>query len=93
MNPILIEALFVLSVILIWFMLVYQFILFLLGFLYSYHTQREKRILESSNIELPSVSILIPAHNEELVIDNTLKAITSLHYPKDRLEIIIVNDR
>ena len=73
-------------------MLVYQFVLFLLGFLYSHQTWREKRILDSCDIELPSVSILIPAHNEELVLDNTLKAITSLDYPKDRFEIIIIND-
>lgn len=92
MNPILVEALFVLSVILIWFMLVYQFVLFFLGFLYSYRTQREKRRLIAGEIELPSVSILIPAHNEEVVIDNTLKAVTSLDYPEDRFEIIVIND-
>lgn len=42
--------------------------------------------------ELPKVSVLIPAHNEEVVIRQTLKAMVNLYYPKDRLEIIVVND-
>jgi cellulose synthase/poly-beta-1,6-N-acetylglucosamine synthase-like glycosyltransferase len=92
MSQIVIEALFVLSVILIWFMLVYQFVLFFLGFLYSHRAQREQRKLLSCSIELPSVSILIPAHNEEVVLDHTLKAMTSLDYPADSFEIILIDD-
>ncbi|MDI5787771.1 glycosyltransferase [Bacillus licheniformis] len=42
--------------------------------------------------DLPKVSVLIPAHNEEVVIRQTLKAMVNLYYPKDRLEIIVVND-
>jgi len=92
LTQVLIEALFVLSVIMIWFMLVYQFVLFLLGFLYSHQARRDQKRLAVSQVDLPSVSILIPAHNEEVVLDNTLKAMTSLDYPADRLEIILIND-
>jgi cellulose synthase/poly-beta-1,6-N-acetylglucosamine synthase-like glycosyltransferase len=88
----LVEALFVLSVILIWFMLVYQFVLFFLGFLYSHRAQREKDKTALGDSELPAVSILIPAHNEEVVLDNTLRAISSLTYPEDRFEILVIND-
>jgi cellulose synthase/poly-beta-1,6-N-acetylglucosamine synthase-like glycosyltransferase len=42
--------------------------------------------------EFPSISILIPAHNEEKVIDKTIKAMLSLDYPEDKLEVIIIND-
>ncbi|MCI3987884.1 glycosyltransferase family 2 protein, partial [Bacillus vallismortis] len=42
--------------------------------------------------DLPKVSVLIPAHNEEVVIRQTLKAMVNLYYPKDRLEIIVIND-
>lgn len=42
---------------------------------------------------LPSVSILIPAHNEEKVIDGCLAAMRQIDYPRDRLEILVVNDR
>lgn len=40
----------------------------------------------------PSVSIIIPAHNEELVIKSKLKNLLSLSYDKDRVEIIIASD-
>lgn len=42
--------------------------------------------------DLPTVSILIPAHNEEVVIRQTLKAMVQLSYPKHLLEIIVIND-
>jgi glycosyltransferase involved in cell wall biosynthesis len=40
----------------------------------------------------PSVSIIIPAHNEEQVIRSKLINLTSLNYPNDLLEIIIASD-
>jgi len=40
----------------------------------------------------PSVSILIPAHNEEKVVGRLLQKMTELSYPKDKLEIILIND-
>jgi len=38
------------------------------------------------------VSILIPAHNEEQVIDRLLQRMTELTYPKDKLQIIVIDD-
>src|SRR5436189_91412 len=40
----------------------------------------------------PAGSILIPAHNEEKVIERTVRAMLRLDYPADRLEILVVND-
>ncbi len=40
----------------------------------------------------PTVSILIPAHNEAAVIGETLRNKLALDYPADRLEIIVVSD-
>jgi cellulose synthase/poly-beta-1,6-N-acetylglucosamine synthase-like glycosyltransferase len=42
--------------------------------------------------EFPSVSILIPAHNEEKVIGKTVMSMLSLNYPEDKLEVIVIND-
>jgi cellulose synthase/poly-beta-1,6-N-acetylglucosamine synthase-like glycosyltransferase len=88
----LIDAAFVVSVVLIWFMLVYQFVLSLLGFVYSHLTRRERRGFEADVIDLPSISLLIPAHNEGVVLDRTLEAMAELDYPTDRFEIILIND-
>lgn len=40
----------------------------------------------------PTVSILIPAHNEEKVIGRLLERMTELTYPKDKLQVIVVDD-
>jgi len=37
-------------------------------------------------------SVLIPAHNEESVIERTVERLLLLDYPADRLEILVVND-
>lgn len=42
--------------------------------------------------EFPFVSIIIPAYNEEKHITLTLESVLSLNYPKDKYEIIVVND-
>jgi len=39
-----------------------------------------------------SVSVLIPAHNEERVIGRILQRITELTYPKDKLEVMVIDD-
>lgn len=42
--------------------------------------------------EYPMVSILVPAHNEELVITRTVRALLDFDYPKDKFEVIVIND-
>ncbi|HYK87214.1 MAG TPA: glycosyltransferase family 2 protein [Acidobacteriota bacterium] len=91
-SHIIIDYLFVFSVIVIWFMLAYQFILFLLGYLYGTRAARLRRKLEKAPLELPAVSLMVPAHNEGIVISYTLEALTKLEYPRDRLEILVIND-
>ncbi len=40
----------------------------------------------------PFVTVVVPAHNEAAVIDETLKCLLKIRYPKSRLQIIIAND-
>ena len=42
--------------------------------------------------ELPSVSILIPAFNEEQVIGKVLENIKSINYPKNKFQVIVIDD-
>ena len=91
-SNLVINYLFVFSVIVIWFMLGYQFILFLLGYLYGFRAERRRRSLEGSKTDLPAVSLLVPAHNEGLVITETIEGLLKLNYPPDRLEILVIND-
>ncbi|MDP7506625.1 MAG: glycosyltransferase [Candidatus Woesearchaeota archaeon] len=41
---------------------------------------------------LPRVSVIVPAYNEEKTIARTIKSLLNLDYPKDKLEIIVVDD-
>ena len=85
------DVLFYLSLILIWIMLLYHMFLMQGGF--QHYLTYEKCCLNGrKGKELPTVSILIPAHNEEVVIRQTLKAMVQLSYPKHLLEIIVIND-
>jgi cellulose synthase/poly-beta-1,6-N-acetylglucosamine synthase-like glycosyltransferase len=87
-----VDYLFVFSVIVIWFMLGYQFILFLLGYQYGFRAKRQQKKLEEKPIELPAISLMVPAHNESIVINETLQALLNLNYPSDRIEILVIND-
>jgi glycosyltransferase involved in cell wall biosynthesis len=42
--------------------------------------------------KFPLISVIIPTYNEEVCIASCLESIFSQDYPKDRLEIIIVDD-
>ncbi len=42
--------------------------------------------------EIPYVTIQLPIYNEKYVVERLLKAITKLEYPKDKLEIQVLDD-
>jgi 1,2-diacylglycerol 3-beta-glucosyltransferase len=41
---------------------------------------------------LPSVTVLLPCHNEELVVRGLVAAVDALDYPRDRFQAIFIND-
>ncbi|MEK6824354.1 MAG: glycosyltransferase, partial [Nanoarchaeota archaeon] len=65
--------------------------LFLLSFyLLSFFQTRKIKIIEEKSDK--TVTILIPAYNEERDIARTLKSVLNIDYPKDKLEIIVIDD-
>lgn len=80
------------SIFLIWIMLIYHAFLMLGGYLHSLKYREFKRTLKVSKKAYPKVSILIPAHNEEIVIEDTIQSMLKINYPKEKLEVIIIND-
>jgi cellulose synthase/poly-beta-1,6-N-acetylglucosamine synthase-like glycosyltransferase len=83
---------FVVAVILIWFMIAYQFALTLFGYINYLKSFREKKSVDASQFEFPSCTIMIPAHNEAKVIGRTVESMLNLEYPKDKLTIMVIND-
>ena len=47
---------------------------------------------ESPEADLPAVSLIIAAHNEEAVIERRLRNARALEYPRERLKIIVASD-
>jgi len=62
------------------------------GFWRLLHAPRKKAKKLNAEQKLPFVSIIVPVKNEANVIARLLDALTSLTYPSDRKEIIVVND-
>ena len=52
----------------------------------------DRRCRDLSDDELPPVSLVIPAHNEEEGLPAKLANLAELDYPADRLEIVFVSD-
>lgn len=86
------SIIFLLSVILIWFMIAYQLILTLAGFFHDRASLKEQRLIDTKRFDYPKVTLLIPAYNEEKVIAHTVEALLKLDYPYDKLDILIIND-
>ncbi|MCR8643119.1 glycosyltransferase [Paenibacillus sp. N1-5-1-14] len=85
--------LFLIALTSIWVMLLYHMFLTLGGYLYSNKLELSgPDPMPADRTTWPSVSIMIPAQNEDIVIRQTLNAMVALDYPKDKLEVIVIND-
>jgi cellulose synthase/poly-beta-1,6-N-acetylglucosamine synthase-like glycosyltransferase len=60
-----------------------------------YWDKKSLFLKETSETKLditPLVSVLVPAYNEEKTILKTLESINDLDYPKDKLQVIVIDD-
>jgi len=57
-----------------------------------YYNKGQQHFIRHGMYYRPTVSILIPARNEEAVVGRLLHRTTKLTYPKDKLEIIVIDD-
>lgn len=74
----------------IWGLLFMNIILSMGGFVYIMRTYRTDG--HKSIPEYPMVTVMVPAHNESIVIRKTMEALLKFDYPKDKYEIIVIND-
>jgi cellulose synthase/poly-beta-1,6-N-acetylglucosamine synthase-like glycosyltransferase len=54
--------------------------------------RHRERFLREQRLQWPAASVLVPAHNEALVIEPTVRALAALDYPRDRVELLVCND-
>ena len=74
------------------FVIVVSIYLYSIFLLLLFKNRKELFNHDLSKISLPTVSILIPAYNEEDTIASTLNSVLNLDYPKAKMEIIVLND-
>ena len=82
----------VVSTTLIVIMVGYQFFLAMGAVLHRRRAAKELGGVMPDLSQYPAVTIIVPAHNEELVIERTVATLLALRYPEDRLTLLIVND-
>lgn len=83
---------FILSIFSIWTSVLMNVVLVIGAIGFVAKERKNKVDLDKYNNQLPSVTIMIPAHNEERVIATTLEKILDLNYPRNLVQIIAIND-
>ncbi|MCD6233230.1 glycosyltransferase family 2 protein [bacterium] len=69
------------------------FSLYLANFIFLTFLENKERVFESKKIKnFPLVSLIIPCYNEAKNIERVLRSLLNLDYPKNKLEIIVVDD-
>ena len=61
-------------------------------YLYYRHRGRATHEPDQRFTELPSVTVQLPLYNEQFVVEQLLAAVCRLDYPKDRLQIQVLDD-
>lgn len=61
---------------------------------YLYYKYKKKKTIEPAGYfdELPRVTVQLPIFNEQYVVDRLLDAVCRLDYPKDKLDIQLLDD-
>ncbi|MCT4662887.1 MAG: glycosyltransferase [Tissierellales bacterium] len=86
------DGLFLFSMFSIWAMLFMNIVLTYYGHQYSVEVRDRRVNILRDMRNFPRISIMIPAHNEGRVIERTLLSMIRLNYPRDKYEIIVIND-
>ncbi|MAG50352.1 hypothetical protein CL621_01765 [archaeon] len=78
------------SMILVWSS--YLFFLYLTVFWFLVFFEKGVKDKDGVLEKFPHVTVAVPAYNEEENVKETVDSILNLDYPKDKLELIVVND-
>lgn len=69
------------------------FLVYWLLFFLEKQPQMKEEYAEKVHLKIfPMASVLVPAYNEEKTVEKTLQSLIELDWPKDKLEIIVIND-
>src|SRR3989344_9085795 len=60
--------------------------------LISFFEKRPRARSKDLPARYPAVAVLVPCFNEERTIAGTLESLLALEYPKEKLELVVVDD-
>jgi len=87
-----IDYLFLYSMLIIWLLLLTNIILTYFGYRHAIDVRAKRFNILTDMRSFPAITILIPAHNEEMVIYETVRSMLRLDYPKDKYQVVVIND-
>lgn len=73
----------------VWFLSTYFIVLFMLLLI---ENRKKLYVKQDSAYKEEFVSIIVPAYNEEGTIEDAIESLKKIDYPKDKFEIVVVND-
>src|SRR3989344_5890539 len=79
----------------IFYILIFLSVYVQVFFLFTFLENRKKIIIRKGKISLgsyPGVTIVVPSFNEENTVLKTVNSLLETNYPKDKLEIFLVDD-
>ncbi|MGD0113705.1 MAG: glycosyltransferase family 2 protein [Armatimonadota bacterium] len=85
------DSLLAIALLVTWLVIGFYALLSFYGYIYSRESEQARREVPAV-AEWPSVSILVPAHNEEIVMAGTIESLLHLDYPRDKFEVIVIDD-
>lgn len=87
------EGLYIGAIVTIWFSIALTLVILGGGITFILRHLRRTDVDQLAPLpRYPRVTVVVPAHNEDLVIQDTVRAILGLNYPVDRLEILVYAD-
>ena len=85
-------AVLVLYLLILFSIAIYGFHRYVLVFLYCKHRTNVHEPADLDGAELPHVTVQLPMFNEDLVAERIINAAAKLDWPRDRLEIQVLDD-
>ncbi|UUZ81103.1 glycosyltransferase [Paenibacillus sp. P26] len=86
------DMILVFSVISIWIAVLEAIVIVAGAIRFIYKQNKAPLVIPDNMDHFPTVTIMVPAHNEEIVIASTVEHILQLNYPEDKVQIIVIAD-
>jgi cellulose synthase/poly-beta-1,6-N-acetylglucosamine synthase-like glycosyltransferase len=92
------NALLIAVIVVFWTLILYSLPLTLAGVAYQRARRKQglpelpERDSSGRPMQWPTVTVLIPAHNEAVVIERSLRRFIGLDYPRESLDILVIDD-